>query len=221
MNDASDPQVVRSYLAQLDSALAGVPADVRRDILAGVAEELRGLDAAAAASRIEQLGDPAFIAAEARAEARTGASSHPDASTTARADIPFGMTARAESGLGRGSAAKPPASTQRWYIVVTALLIDFGFLVLPLAGWVLGIMLMWSSPLWSRREKLYITLAPPAAGTFFGLIVAIVQFAMTGRMFTPTGLSSWNFVVGFGVIPIVVAIGTGIYLSRRGWERTA
>ncbi len=218
MNDASDPQVVRSYLAQLDSALAGVPADVRRDIVAGVAEELSGLDAAAAASRIEQLGDPAFIAAEARAEARTGSGSQSDASATTGMDAP---PATAPSSPGPGSAPKPPASTQRWYVVVTALLVDFGFFVLPLAGWVLGIMLMWSSPLWNRREKLYITLAPAAAATLFGLIVAIVQFATTGRIFTPTGLSSWNFVVGFGVIPIAVAIGTGIYLSRRGWERTA
>ena len=68
MIDQTTPQVVRNYLAQLDSALAGVSTDVRDGIVAGVAEELSGLDAAAAATRIETLGDPAFIAAEARAE---------------------------------------------------------------------------------------------------------------------------------------------------------
>ncbi|GAB3036546.1 hypothetical protein GCM10027052_13640 [Parafrigoribacterium mesophilum] len=69
MDSSTSPQVVRAYLAQLDAALAAVSDDVRRDIVAGVAEELRGLSAPDAAARIEALGDPAFIAAEARAEA--------------------------------------------------------------------------------------------------------------------------------------------------------
>ncbi|MBK4346307.1 HAAS signaling domain-containing protein [Lacisediminihabitans changchengi] len=68
MIDQTAPQVVRNYLAQLETALSGVATDVRDGIVAGVAEELGGLDAAAAAARIESLGDPAFIAAEARAE---------------------------------------------------------------------------------------------------------------------------------------------------------
>ena len=68
MIDQTAPQVVRNYLAQLESALGGLPTDVRDGIVAGVAEELSGLDAATAAERIETLGDPAFIAAEARAE---------------------------------------------------------------------------------------------------------------------------------------------------------
>lgn len=61
------PQVVRGYLAELDAALAEVPGGVRAEIVAGVREELAGLDAVTAAVRIQELGDPAFIAAEARA----------------------------------------------------------------------------------------------------------------------------------------------------------
>jgi uncharacterized membrane protein len=66
MTQESTPQVVHDYLAELDRALSGVPAEVRQGIVSGVAEELEGLDAAAAESRIKTLGDPAFIAAEAR-----------------------------------------------------------------------------------------------------------------------------------------------------------
>ena len=61
--------VVRDYLAELDLELAGVPDDVREGIVTGIAEELEGLDAAAATYRIGTLGDPPFIAAEARADA--------------------------------------------------------------------------------------------------------------------------------------------------------
>jgi uncharacterized membrane protein len=223
------PQVIRSYLADLDAALAGVPADVRRDIVAGVAEELSGLDAATAASRIESFGDPAFIAAEASAESRA----EPSAESRAEPGAGPGAQSNAELGAQSNVGAGPTetfvvgprlgASSQRWYVVVTALLIDFGTFVLPFAGWVGGIMMTWSSPLWTQREKRYVTLAPIVAGLVFGVVVSIVHFAATGRIFTPTGLTSWNFVVGFAVVPIPVAIGTGtgIYLSRRGWERTA
>lgn len=213
------PQVIRSYLADLDAALAGVPADVRRDIVAGVAEELSGLDAATAASRIESFGDPAFIAAEASAESRAEPGARPGAQSNAELGAQSNVGARPTETFVVGP--RLGASSQRWYVVVTALLIDFGTFVLPFAGWVGGIMMMWSSPLWTQREKRYVTLAPIVAGLVFGVVVSIVQFAATGRIFTPTGLTSWNFVVGFAVVPIPVAIGTGIYLSRRGWERTA
>jgi hypothetical protein len=48
---------VRGYLAELDSALADVPAAVRSEMVAGVREELSGLDAETAARRIQELGD--------------------------------------------------------------------------------------------------------------------------------------------------------------------
>lgn len=57
------------YLANLERELRGLPAPLASEILAGVREELRGLDDAAAADRIAALGEPAAIAAAARAEA--------------------------------------------------------------------------------------------------------------------------------------------------------
>ena len=63
----STPQAVRDYISQLDSALVDVQPEVRVEIVAGIREELDGLDPAAAAARINDLGDPVFIAAEAKA----------------------------------------------------------------------------------------------------------------------------------------------------------
>lgn len=184
MTETSTPQVVRGYLAELDRALAGVPDEVRRGIVAGIAEELEGLDAAAAASRIESLGDPAFIAAEARAGA---------APTPATAKL-----------------APPRASEQRWYVVVTALLLEFGGLLVPLAGWVAGIMMLWASPLWTRGEKLVATIVPPAVG-----VVLFGTFAIGG-----SGFLWWHaLVLGAIAGPALASIVIGIILSRRGWER--
>ena len=129
---------------------------MRQGIVAGVAEELEGLDAAAAVSRIESLGDPAFIAAEARAGA---------APKTSAAKL---------------AAAR--ASEQRWYVVVTALLLEFGGLLVPLAGWVAGIMLLWASPLWTRGEKLVATIAPPAVGVALFFCFSIGKWALPGGM---------------------------------------
>jgi len=58
---------VTAYLSRLDQALVGVEPSVRTEIVSGIREELAGLDSADAAARIAELGDPALIAAEARA----------------------------------------------------------------------------------------------------------------------------------------------------------
>ena len=63
MNPSSP--VVTSYLNRLESALAQAPAELRTEIVSGVREELDGLEREEAAARIEELGDPALIAAEA------------------------------------------------------------------------------------------------------------------------------------------------------------
>ena len=189
MTKPSIPGVVHDYLAEIDRELAGVPGEVRQGIVAGIAEELEGLDASAAASRIESLGDPAFIAAEARA------------------GVPPRSTGPKSTKL---VVAPPRVSEQRWYVVVTALLLEFGGLLVPLAGWVAGIMLLWSSALWTRGEKLVATIVPPAVG-----ILLFSSLAIGG-----SGISWWHAVVlGALAGPALASIVIGIILSRRGWFR--
>ncbi len=178
MKETDTPQVVSGYLAELDRELSDVTGDVRQGIVAGIAEELQGLDAAAAASRISSLGDPAFIAAEARA--------------------------------GAEGPAAPRASEQRWYVVVTTVLLEFGGLVVPVAGWVVGIMLLWASSLWTRGEKILATIAPPAVG-----VVLFGVFALVG-----SGGPWWHALVLGGIAGSAIAsIVIGIVLSRRAWAR--
>lgn len=58
---------ITTYLAELESALYDAPAGLRAEIVAGVREELEGLTSDEAIERMRELGDPAFIAAEALA----------------------------------------------------------------------------------------------------------------------------------------------------------
>ncbi|MET4781628.1 hypothetical protein [Glaciihabitans sp. UYNi722] len=189
MAETTTPRVVRTYLNELERALAGVSAEVSQGLVAGIAEELDGLDAAAAASRIEELGDPAFIAAEAR------------------------------EGMGAAPMETEPvqpvaAGSQRWYVVLTVVLLAFGGLVLPFFGWLVGVAMLWASPVWSRRDKLVATIAPVAAGVVVSGILAIVS------SFASQGLLAWHMLaLGLVGVPFFAAVLVSISLLRRGWLR--
>jgi uncharacterized membrane protein len=124
MTDAT-PEVTTAYLARLDAELEQLPADLHRDIVSGIAEELEGLDAESAAARIRQLGDPAFIAAEARAETVTEAPS-------------------------AGPEAPPRGRTVS---IVAVVVLIAGSLLVPVVGALAGLVVVSQATAWSRREK--------------------------------------------------------------------
>lgn len=196
MSQSSQPQAVRSYLSELESALAGVPEDVARDILDGVAEELAGLDSAAAATRIEELGDPAFIAAEARAE-----SARPSAGE-ASAGAPAGDP---QSSSGRGS------------VVAISLAVAFGGVVVPVVGWIVGLVFMWFSKRWRTWEKWVATIAVPGVA----LVVGAIGAAISGSLFSGFGMSGfagWHLLILLGVLGAGNVVA-GLWLLWRGLRR--
>ena len=147
MNETVVPQVVRSYLEQLKTALREVPEEVSREIVDGITEELAGLDAATAAARIEELGDPVFIAAEARA------------------------------GTTQIVPAVSRTGDPRWYTVLTALLVALGGIVIPFLGWIVGIAMVWLSKTWRTREKWVATLTAPLAMAAAMLVSVLIDRA--------------------------------------------
>jgi uncharacterized membrane protein len=205
MADPTLPQVTRSYLAQLDRALATVPVEVRDEIVAGIREELDGLDAPAAAARIETLGDPEFIAAEARAEA---------GSPTVR-----------PSPSQQAEAPGPSRREPSWFPVLAALAFAIGGLIIPLYGWVIGLGLVWVSRSWSVREKSLGTVIGPAA-VLVGAVVASSADWVNGAV-GPEGMSvlsaAYNAVVAQLRLLMLVNGVVGIWLawrvSRRWWQR--
>jgi hypothetical protein len=57
-----------------------------------------------------------------------------------------------------------------WREVAAVLLLPFGGVVIPVAGWFVGLFLLWSSPVWTVREKLAATLLLPC-GTLGPLLL--------------------------------------------------
>lgn len=148
---STDP--VAEYLGRLDLALRDVPFGTAREIRAGVAEELGTLEPAAARARIAELGDPAIIAAEA---SDAGALAAPAAPPT---------------GYGGG-----PGS-----VAVTALLVGIGGLVLPVVGWIAGLVALWTGRVWTTLERWIATLAPPIASAIVVGIWWAVQSAASAQ----------------------------------------
>ena len=57
-----------------------------------------------------------------------------------------------------------------WREVAAIVLLPFGGVVIPIAGWFAGLYFLWSSPIWTVREKVGATLLLPC-GTLFPLLL--------------------------------------------------
>ncbi|QYH34764.1 DUF1700 domain-containing protein [Salinibacterium sp. M195] len=180
-------EVVTNYLRELNDALHGLDDAVRRDIVDGAREELHGLTPAEAQQRIAALGDPAFIASEAS-----------DASpvTTAR---PAAESAREGTG----------------YVVTASLLVALGGVIVPVLGWLAGLIMVWMSRQWWRWEKVVASLVAPVVS-----VLAIVLLLSSGspergeavNPLVPTAFDVW----WSGALLVIVAnLGVGMWLLWR------
>ncbi|PZQ88323.1 MAG: hypothetical protein DI534_12785 [Leifsonia xyli] len=125
----------QAYLAELERQLADVEPGVRDELVEGIREELAGLDETDAAARLRALGDPAFVAASARAEAAAP------------------------------KPTQQPKQDAAWYSVVTVLLGSIGGFVVPFLGWVVGLVMLWMAASWRLHHKVVgtvLTIAGPA-----------------------------------------------------------
>ncbi|RWZ52517.1 hypothetical protein ELQ90_00730 [Labedella phragmitis] len=141
-----------TYLDRLANELRAVREPLRGDIWSGIAEELDGLAETDARSRIAELGDPSFIAREARNAVDVGT---------------IGDTT--STGYTTVVAQRPPLSESRGLAVLGAIALGVGGFVVPFVGWVVGVVLVWMSSLWRTREKVIAIVGP-----FVVLILAAV-----------------------------------------------
>src|SRR5215218_2011439 len=123
-------RLVERYLKHLEVELDDLPRDRRREIvdeIAGhIAEARAGLEYETEAdvrNILESLGDPADIAADARE----------------RFEI------------------EPPAPAEPfkpgWTEIAALVLLLVGGLVLPVIGWMIGVIFLWLSNAWNVRDK--------------------------------------------------------------------
>jgi hypothetical protein len=146
VNDTAS--LLDDYRARLRAASCDLPPPVRDELLDDVEAHLAELRATspsreATLAALERLGSPEQVAAAATVE--LGSAPPPPAGATP-------------------AWTPPPVPTRRSIraLDVTAVvLLLIGGLVLPVVGWVVGVVLLWASGTWNWREKLLGTLVFP------------------------------------------------------------
>jgi hypothetical protein len=195
---------VERYIHELAIALAGLPVEEREDVIAGVREHiddaLLAIDdpSVADVQRIlEDLGDPLAIAADA--EART---SRPESSArtwnAGTGEVSPDSAAEARP-YPPGFDQPPPLLQRTWIPAATILAFPVAALLLWVGGpgvaapaaamWMVGVVVLLASPLWSGVEKFV------GATVLVGLPAALVL------------VRAWAYMWGFGV---------GLPLFQRG-----
>ena len=97
--------------------------------------------------------------------------------------------ARAENGTVTGSS---PGSAQAFDVVAVLLLLLGGFVV-PVLGWIAGVMMLWSSPRWPEGDKWLGTLVWPGV-----IVMGVAAFVAGGQVVLGAGLLglvvlAWTF----------------------------
>lgn len=79
-------------------------------------------------------------------------------------------------------------------------------------------LILWTSPTWSRRDQLIATFVPPAglAALFFGLVAALRAAAVcpgtVPALHAPAGCTTKGFTLPLGVAILLVVVGLAAHL---------
>jgi hypothetical protein len=76
-----------------------------------------------------------------------------------------------------GSVIEEPRSS--WREVAALVLLPFGGVIVPVAGWFAGVFFLWVSDAWTRGEKLLGTLVVPG-GLLLPLLLLTLGFSASG-----------------------------------------
>lgn len=84
-------------------------------------------------------------------------------------------------------------------------------------GWIAGLILLWSSSLWTTRDKLIGTLVVPGGLGASVYFVLIANFGIGGCFSCTDGPNTAVRLLGLGiaVLLLLAPIATAIYLARR------
>ena len=113
-------------------------------------------------------------------------------------------------------AGAPPPGSRRWDAWAPWLII-FGPVASGL-GWVAGVLILWTSPTWSRRDQLIATFVPLAGlvALFFGLVAALRAAAgCSGHVLAlhaSAGCTTRGVTLPLGVAILLVVAGLAAHL---------
>jgi hypothetical protein len=164
--------LVEEYLHRLGRAAAGLPADRRAELLEGIGEHIASAqprDEAEARTLLDRLGEPEEIVA------------------AAREDLPALGWGPPSPGWGPSAPGWAPPATARGtgLELAAVLMLTLGSLV-PVVGWLVGVVLLWTSSLWRVREKVLGTLVVPLGPGGLLVLGAFVPLFGTTQSCTST-----------------------------------
>jgi hypothetical protein len=111
-------------------------------------------------------------------------------------------------------AGAPPPASRRWDAWAPWLII-FGPVASGL-GWIAGMLILWPSPTWSRRDKLIATFVPLAGlvALFFGLVAALGgSAACPGHALdAPASCTTRGINLPLGVAILLAVVGLAAHL---------
>jgi uncharacterized membrane protein len=99
--------------------------------------------------------------------------------------------------------------------IAAVILLPIGGIIIPVIGWIVGLILLWSSPVWTSRDKWIGSLIIPG-----GLMLPFEFFFFQGYECSgtgpcgPSGFEQALITIGFTLL-VAAPIVTAIYLARR------
>lgn len=137
--------------------------------------------------------------------------------------------------LAAPAAPRPPATSTRGFAIAAALTLGFGGIVVPVLGWIVGVVLVCLSPLWKAWENAVAILVPLVFVTLSAVITASMSFASgeaTGGLMSGTGvppvdpnplLPAWYdlFWVSGLALAVLLVPASGLWLLWRLRGRVA
>lgn len=204
--------LVDAYLRRLDAASVGLPTDRRIELAAGIREHIGAAlaasgthDEAAVRNVLDRLGSPEEVAESAV-----------DSSPVARG-----------GGPPHDGRTHVPAPHVTGLEIAGLVILAIGGVILPVLGVVVGLVLVWSSSLWAKKDKLIATVLPVAMTVVPALVLTIVQPG-PGATTTDPGLVLllpdaaevlWSGAFFLG--PIAGGLLAAIYLGVRARQRAS
>ena len=203
-------RAVKNYLQRLDRALSDLPADRRREIVA----EIEAHIAAETARMTDEPSDAKVM------------------DLLDRIGEPEAIAADARETTG----VKPAAAPGRALEITALILLLVGGLLLPVIGWIVGVILLWASSAWTTRDKLIGTLivpgglALPFALGFLNTSASVCvseggRFRGSGGPSGPDGIvvdcattsggiPTWLYIASILLLALA-SIASTVYLARR------
>jgi hypothetical protein len=188
--------VVNDYLWRVQAALSTVPAPRRQEVVSELEEHIR------------EAREDGAVATEADAR-----------NLVDRLGEPGDIAAEAHRRFGK--LVRPTAGARE---VAAVIFLGLG-LLLPVLGWFVGVVLLWTSDAWSRRDKVIGTVLTSGGSLGFVLLGASIGGHLYVNGHEVGGSQSWvvtDLVPALAAFAVLVLpIATAVYLLVRLRRPTA